>query len=321
VEANPAATSIFGDVGSPGGTHIDLVDLVGAETAQSLLEMPPRSPSGVVAGYGIDHPDDSVVVRAHVNGAPLMYRADATRVQDAPGQGLIQLVLHDVTIETLRQQWMEAYAARVLHAQEEERRHIAQELHDGPLQVLVHLCRRIDAVGRSNPDQLPEELNGLRRITEGLVSELRGISRGLRPSVLDDLGLVAATRLLLEDLQQRTGIDTSLGITGKERRLITPVELALFRVAQEAITNAEHHAHAARVAVGMNFEVGGVRLLVSDDGRGFTPANGSAPAGEGSLGLVGMRERLHLVGGRVEVHSQPGGGTTVDAWAAARASG
>src|SRR6202034_2005290 len=91
---------------------------------------------------------DAGVVHVDVNGAPLMYRADATRLADASGHSLVQLVLHDVTIETLRQQWMEAYAARVMNAQEEERRHLAQELHDGPLQALVHLCRRIDEVGR-----------------------------------------------------------------------------------------------------------------------------------------------------------------------------
>ena len=84
---------------------------------------------------------------------------------------------------------------------------------------------------------------------ESLIGELRGISRGLRPSVLDDLGLVAATRRLLEDLEKRTGIDTTLGITGAERRLPISVELALFRVAQEAISNAEFHAEPERVAV------------------------------------------------------------------------
>ncbi len=219
-----------------------------------------------------------------------------------------------MTAETLRQEWSEAYAARVMNAQEEERRHIAQELHDGPLQALVYLCRRIDEVERTAGTGAAGELEELRHLTESLIGELRGISRGLRPSVLDDLGLVAATRRLLDDLEKRTGIDTTLGITGSERRLPIAVELALFRVAQEAISNAELHAEPRRVAVGMSFELGGVRLLVSDDGHGFdTIVNGTGP--RSSLGLVGMSERLHMVGGRVEVHSSPAGGTTVDAWA------
>jgi signal transduction histidine kinase len=340
VEANSAASSIFGDTNpaQDASTQMDLVDLVGAETARRLLDMPRRMAGSVMTdatsdpasdedserrpeGGNPDNPEgpdiaDAVVVRVDLNGAPLLYRADATRLEDASGHALVQLVLHDVTIETLRQQWMEAYAARVLFAQEEERRHIAQELHDGPLQALVHLCRQIDAVGQGDGAKLTGELEDLRHLAESLVAELRGISRGLRPSVLDDLGLVAATRRLLEDLERRTGIDTSLGVSGTERRLPIPVELALFRVAQEAITNAEHHADPGRVAVGMSFEPGGVRLLVSDDGEGFESPNGQ----RGSLGLVGMRERLHIVGGRVEVHSQPGSGTTVDAWASTRVS-
>ena len=234
----------------------------------------------------------------------MLYRTDATWLTYAAGQQLVQLVLHDVTIETLRQEWMEAYAARVLNAQEEERRHIAQELHDGPLQALVYLCRRIDEVRSGVGDEHPEDLNGstdgktkvaaeleeVRHLAESLIGEIRGISRGLRPSVLDDLGLVAATRRLLDDLEQRTGIDTTLGITGNERRLPTPIELALFRVAQEAISNAELHAGPGRVAVGMSFEPNGVRLLVSDDGDGFDQPDG-ATVGRARVSRAGGHAR------------------------------
>jgi signal transduction histidine kinase len=355
VEANPAALTLFGD-DKPDQSATVLSDLLGREVSRRLLELPRRSAqqnSAVehvegdldgsrdgdnqeLAPAAVDPKDDpakTVVVRVSVGGTPMLFRTDATWLTYAAGQQLVQLVLHDVTIETLRQEWMEAYAARVLNAQEEERRHIAQELHDGPLQALVYLCRRIDEVGNgaSGPDhsadhngssgartEMTAELDELRRLAESLIEEIRGISRGLRPSVLDDLGLVAATRRLLDDLEKRTGIDTTLGITGTERRLPTPIELALFRVAQEAITNAEIHAGPGRVAVGMNFEPNGVRLLVSDDGDGFEQHDGTAPVGRGSLGLVGMRERLHLVGGRVDVHSSPGRGTTVDAWASTR---
>jgi signal transduction histidine kinase len=366
VEANPAALSLFGAQGEQSGKK--LADLLGRDVARRLLELPRRaghpsddtgssergdhtcadddpfdseSTDGETSGSPVSAPDDasddgpirSVVVRVSVGGTPMLYRTDATWLTYAARNQLVQLVLHDVTIETLRQEWMEAYAARVLNAQEEERRHIAQELHDGPLQALVYLCRRIDEVGgRATGEENARTLNGsagsrtdmgaeieeLRHLAESLIGEIRGISRGLRPSVLDDLGLVAATRRLLDDLEQRTGIDTTLGITGNERRLPTPIELALFRVAQEAISNAELHAGPGRVAVGMSFEPNGVRLLVSDDGNGFEHHDGAASSGRGSLGLVGMRERLHLVGGRVEVHSSPGRGTTVDAWASTR---
>ena len=307
VEANPAAESIFAL--SPGEPpERKLSELVDRAVARRLTERPSDAPQDAT------EPEERAPVRVNVAGTPMFFRTDATWLSDDGRDEQVQLVLNDVTVETLRQEWTEAYAARVLNAQEEERRHIAQELHDGPLQALVYLCRRIDEVGRGAGEEVSGELDGLRHLAESLIAELRGISRGLRPSVLDDLGLVAATRRLLEDLEQRTGIETTLGITGTERRLPSSVELALFRVAQEAISNAELHAQPKRVAVGMSFEPGGVRVLVSDDGHGFeSHANGTGT--RGSLGLVGIRERLHVIGGRVEVHSSPAGGTTVDAWA------
>ncbi|MFZ0666654.1 MAG: ATP-binding protein [Acidimicrobiales bacterium] len=309
VESNPAANVLFGERAT---SSVSLGDLVGSTTARELLS---RHAATTEDRNGLAV--TGVVVRVEESGTPMLYRADATRMDDSNGLELVQLVLHDVTMETMRQEWMEAYAARVLNAQEEERRHLAQELHDGPLQSLVYVCRRIDEISRQTG--LTTELEDLRTLAEALVSDLRGIARGLRPSVLDDLGLVAATRRLLDDFEKRTGIDTTLGITGTERRLPTSIELALFRVAQEAISNAELHAEPQRVAVGMSFESGGVRLLVSDDGGGFRPGTEAARA-RGSLGLLGMRERLHVVGGDVEVHSSPGGGTTVDAWASTRST-
>jgi signal transduction histidine kinase len=312
VELNPAATKLFADrAGDRNSAHLS--DLVGQQTAKQLLERK------VDVLESETHPSIGVVVRVEESGTPMLYRADASTTDDSSGQQLVQLVLHDVTIETMRQEWMEAYAARVLNAQEEERRHLAQELHDGPLQALVYLCRRVDEIGEKTG--LESDLEDLRSLAETLVSDLRGIARGLRPSVLDDLGLVTATRRLLDDFEKRTGIDTTLGITGTERRLPTPIELALFRVAQEAISNAELHADPQRVAVGMSFESGGVRLLVSDDGGGFKEPEAPTDPDRGMLGLLGMRERLHLVGGDVEVHSSPGRGTTVDAWASTKNAG
>jgi signal transduction histidine kinase len=93
-----------------------------------------------------------------------------------------------------------------------------------------------------------------------------------------------------------------------------PVELALFRIAQEAITNVEHHAGAGRLAVGLSFEAGGTRLLVTDDGVGFQARDGAVASRSGSLGLPGMTERAHLIGSRLVIHSVIGGGTTVDVW-------
>jgi signal transduction histidine kinase len=100
--------------------------------------------------------------------------------------------------------------------------------------------------------------------------------------------------------------------------LARTVELALFRIAQEAISNVERHAAAHTVAVGLNFEERGLRLLIKDDGVGFSAGIGRQPEGSASLGLPGMTERAHLIGSRLQIHSQPGSGTTVDVWVPAR---
>ena len=185
----------------------------------------------------------------------------------------MQVIFEDVTAETRRHDLMEAYAARVVLGQEEERRHIAQELHDGPLQTLIHLCRQIEEVecGRSHgatAEDLRHCLNSGPSWRTPWPSFARSPRASGRP-ILDDLGLVASINQMLADAGERQRFETSFGVTGTERRLSPTVELALFRIAQEALSNVERHAAARRVAVGMDFEAGGLRLLVKDDGVGF----------------------------------------------------
>jgi len=142
-----------------------------------------------------------------------------------------------------------------------------------------------------------------------VVSELRQISRGLRPPTLDDLGLAAALRKLVADFQGRTGIAASMRVEGAGRRLSPDVELGLFRIAQEALNNVSRHAAAERVTVRVRFLADELRLTVTDDGAGFNPGQ----AAESSLGIAGMSERAALLGGTLEVASAPGRGATVRA--------
>ncbi len=154
----------------------------------------------------------------------------------------------------------------------------------------------------------------MRSTVESTVSELRSIAKGLRPSVLDDLGLVASLKQMLTEAGGREQFETSFGITGAERRLSPTIELALFRITQEALSNIERHAAADRVAVGMNFESGGLRLLIKDDGVGFDASHRASGIGGQSLGLPGMTERARLIGSRLLIHSEEAAGTTVDVW-------
>jgi signal transduction histidine kinase len=135
----------------------------------------------------------------------------------------------------------------------------------------------------------------------------------LRPSILDDLGLVASIRRLVLDITDRTGIKAQLKVIGEEYRLSKDVELSLFRITQEALWNVEHHSKAADVRVVVTFNGDAVALEVSDDGVGFNvPPILESISALGKLGLIGMKERADLFGGKLEIQSSPGKGTVVN---------
>lgn len=223
----------------------------------------------------------------------------------------LQLMLHDVTAQYERQRDLEAYARQILAAREEEQRRIGRELHDGPLQSLVLLWRKIDALdaGAGRPASAREA----RDLAEATADELRRISRALRPSVLDDLGLPAALQSEATALARRTGISVRFVHTSGEPRLPAPVELTLLRVAQEALHNVERHASATKILVRLAYDREEARLLVRDNGRGLvSPPSASDLLEAGKLGLVGMQERARLVGGHVNIRGREGAGTTVE---------
>ena len=182
-----------------------------------------------------------------VDGESILYRPTATLVGPLGADRRMQVIFEDVTAETRRHDLLEAYANQVVLGQEEERRHIAQELHDGPLQALIHLCRQIDALdARPDADTAPSARRWppCAPTVEETVAELRSIARGLRPSILDDLGLVASLNQVVVEATGRQGFAGEFQVSGTERRLPPDVELAVFRIAQEAVTNVERHASA-----------------------------------------------------------------------------
>jgi signal transduction histidine kinase len=328
VETNASAQRTFGsptpehnvavNPKQPQRTPVRLVDMIGADASSHVLtRLVSEQRSTGAEDEDRSHPIERVEPFAvEVEGRSILYRPNATMLGGADPSRRMQVVFEDVTEETRRHDLMEAYASQVVLGQEEERRHIAQELHDGPLQTLIHLCRQIDVIeGASVPkSEETNALSDLRTTVEGTVAELRSIARGLRPSILDDLGLVASINQLLSDASERQQVETSFGITGANRRLSPTIELTLFRIAQEALSNIERHAAARRVAIGLNFEPGGLRLLVKDDGVGFNVSRIPEADGSKTLGLPGMSERARLIGARLVIHSGEGAGTTVDVW-------
>ncbi|HYB72029.1 MAG TPA: ATP-binding protein [Candidatus Sulfotelmatobacter sp.] len=198
---------------------------------------------------------------------------------------------------------------KLITAQEEERKRIARELHDETSQVLATLALGLEAAAAApTPDAAREKLAGLRKLAVDALDGVHRIIHALRPSALDDLGLVSAIRWYAETLLEPHGLEVDLTVRGDEGRLPPAVETALFRTVQEALTNVAKHAEADRVAIAVAFRPEALEIRVEDDGRGFDVAE--ALRGEGAgLGLLGMRERMSLLDGTLDIASRPGGGT------------
>jgi two-component system, NarL family, sensor histidine kinase UhpB len=192
-----------------------------------------------------------------------------------------------------------------LHAQEEERARVARDLHDEVNQSLTGLLLRLEAAREAAPPALEPELAETKALANQAMTELLSLARQLRPTALDDLGLVAAIEGQVARLGG--GIATSLQVEGAFADLGADAQLVVYRVAQEALTNAARHSGASRVEVGLRRDAdGGVELAVTDDGRGF-----AFDQSERGLGIGGMRERALLVGGELTIESRPDHGTSV----------
>ncbi len=192
-----------------------------------------------------------------------------------------------------------------LRAQEEERARVARDLHDEVNQSLTGLLLRLEAVREVAPPELEAELTATRSLANQAMQELLSLARQLRPTALDDLGLAAAIAGQLEQVEH-SGLAVELRTEGDFSGLDDDVQLVVYRVAQEALTNAARHSEAARITVSLRRSGDGVELEICDDGRGF-----AFEQSERGLGISGMRERALLIGAELTIESRPGDGTTV----------
>lgn len=207
-------------------------------------------------------------------------------------------------------------STRVIEAQEEERRRVSRELHDGIIQLLSSIQLRLgltDGTRVSKRSFQQDEIKKVSKLMENAIHEIRRISHDLRPSVLDDLGLVSALRTLSEEFSRKTNVFVNLQLPDPLERFPNKIELVLFRICQEALTNTEKYAEARNVTLSIERQESDIITRVHDDGRGFNPQ--SLPGRTDSLsglGLAGMRERALSVGGTVTIESQPETGTTIE---------
>jgi two-component system sensor histidine kinase UhpB len=193
-----------------------------------------------------------------------------------------------------------------LQAQEQERARVARDLHDEVNQSLTGVLLRLEAVREAAPPDIEPQLAETKTLANQAMRELLALARQLRPTALDDLGLAAATAGQVEQLA-RGEIEAEFDAEGDFSGLGDDAQLVVYRVAQEALSNAARHSGADQVEVRLRrLDGGGVELTVADDGRGFAFAES-----ERGLGIAGMRERALLIGGELTIESRPGRGTTV----------
>lgn len=212
----------------------------------------------------------------------------------------------------------ELYITNIIRAQEEERKRIARDLHDDTIQSLIAISRNLDSMitklskSNSAPNGIQNHLEETWQLTEQTIKGVRVFSQDLRPSVLDDLGLVPAVEWLADRMGKHPVIKTQCQAYGKIKRLPPDRELALFRIVQEALNNIGKHSEASLVVINITFQSDKLVISLRDNGKGFNPPLTLSEASKkGQLGIMGMKERSQLFQGKLEIYSQPGQGCTV----------
>lgn len=205
------------------------------------------------------------------------------------------------------------FGFKIITAQEEERRRVAREIHDGPAQAmanvifLAEVCEKLIEI---DTDRAKRELFELRQQVRSCLTETRKIIFDLRPMVLDDLGLIPTVKKIADNLKERTGTQVTVKFSGLQGQpLDSRIEVSLFRIIQESLNNVEKHAGAAEVEVLIDFQYDCVTAMIKDNGKGFDPDNYSQDSE--SFGLLGMRERVSLLQGELKIHSYIGAGTQI----------
>ncbi|RAV03116.1 sensor histidine kinase [Paenibacillus sp. YN15] len=205
---------------------------------------------------------------------------------------------------------------KIILAQEDERKRIAREIHDGLAQTMANVVLRTEItermLNRQEIDSVKEELRDLKGQLRSGLEEVRKIIFNLRPMALDDLGLVPTLRKFIQDYEDKTKIRTKFELYGRECRLPSGMEVAIYRLVQEAFSNVYKHANASYVTLDVTFQAKMVKITVQDNGTGFDVGIVEAKLGKGiNFGMIGMQERVELLEGRMDIDSQLGAGTKI----------
>jgi PAS domain S-box-containing protein len=308
---NPAGARLFGATGPEELIGMPVLDLVHPDSrplaAARVREVYGGSPSVEPAEEQLLRLDGQVI-DAEVAAIPITY----------DGQAAAQVVIRDITERKRTAEELRRLTARLLEVQEEERRQVAYDIHDGIGQLLTAASMHVESFyarrGPAAPADAETELGKAKRCLADAVVEMRRMVSELGPLQLEEMGLVGASRRLLSDMAERSGWQTEFEDTTDGARLDGMVETALFRIVQEALSNVAKHSGAQRVRVSFACAEDCLRIGVRDWGCGFDPgAMPDKPTAGRNVGLVGMRERAALIGAQLRVESAPGKGTSVSA--------
>lgn len=268
----------------------------------------------LLKGQAIDQRYDQKLIRK--DGSEAMLELFTRVIKDDDGKPIaFQNIARDVTEERRLRDNLRFQIHKTLMAQEEERKRIARELHDDAAQSILLLSRQLDIILSEGAGKIPKtaigELEHIQNIANETYKNLQRYARDLRPSILDQMGLTAALNWLAEELSKELSIKTTVK-ADKLPPLPSQIELAMFRIAQEALSNIRKHAQASEVNIRVKLDSNKIKMTITDNGKGFLTSGLSGDlAREGKLGVLGMEERARLIGGDLQIKSKPGKGTTV----------
>lgn len=223
--------------------------------------------------------------------------------------------MHNVNSRFMELEQIQKLGVSIIRAQEEERRKVARDIHDGPAQLLANIIMRTEyCLKLLDKDHagVREELVALQDMIRQSLQDVRKIIFDLRPMVLDDLGLIPALNHYLDDFFIQNQIPVDINIAGEPRRFTMPLEVALFRVVQESISNIKKHSNASHVAVKMEILNQKINLMIKDNGKGFNIKEVFADKKREGYGLIGMRERIQVLNGEFSIKTSPGQGTSIN---------
>jgi signal transduction histidine kinase len=220
------------------------------------------------------------------------------------------------TLQSEREHERKIYIAKVLESQENERRRIAQELHDETIQTLLVLANQSNDLAINdfkNEEEMKAKASWIRDSTLSTIDDLRRICLDLRPIILDTLGLVSALNTLVDAINRESnGLQASINVIGQEVKMSPKIEITVFRIVQEALNNIKQHSGADTAVITLKLNPNELNLTIEDNGRGFVePKRFDELGGSNRLGLLGMKQRIDLLGGKFNISSKAGEGTKI----------